>query len=60
LKFYSGGAAAPTLRRLNVLFRSPPLYSRGGPKMARQLFRGVRPSGHPESSGVRFSVALIS
>jgi len=26
------GLAAPTSRRLNVVVRSPPLFSRGGPK----------------------------
>jgi len=42
--------AAPMSRRLNVMVRPPPSYERWI-EMMRQLSRGVRPSGHPQSTG---------
>jgi len=39
-----------TSRRLNAVVRSLPSYERWA-EMARQLPRGVRPSGRPQSSG---------
>jgi len=46
-------ANVPTSRRLNVVVRSPPSYERWA-EMARQLLRGVRPSGCPQSSRFHF------
>jgi len=43
----------PTSRRLNVVVRSPPSLERWA-EMARQLPRGVRLSGYPQSSGMLY------